>query len=117
MGIKSLSHSAAAKKATDVGRIMWVKTEIKSLYARKQMLYNSADKLHLEISNYNCEEVREQSRIKFLSRLKYKKGTKQKVLTKKLDKLIREKNDQWKNNTERKEGHVFYNRTKNLTQM
>lgn len=116
VGIKIATHSKAARIASELGRIKWVKTEINDLHARKQRLYEEVYKLHLEIQNNQYEDKHEHNKEKFMHSLNFKLQRKQTILDKKLEHLISVKNKSFNSTGDGQEGkHVFYERTKNLT--
>lgn len=117
VGIKTQTHSKAAKKATDLGRIIWVKNEIKNLYGRKQNLYDKVYRLHLEIGQIGCKDKLELNRTRFLNDLKVKMNNKQIGLDRKLTRLLKDNNKQWETNDRRIDKHEFYEKVKNLTEV
>lgn len=119
VNIKPNYTSKAARIASDLGRKTWVKNEIKNIHAKKQTLYEKLYKLHLEIANEEMESKHEHNKEKYEHILRQKMYDKQITLNIKLDKLINRKNKQFEtnNNNNNRTGnkHIFYERTKNLT--
>lgn len=115
VGITAQSHSKAAIAASNLGRIKWVKSEIRSLHGKKQNLYEQLYKLHLEILNDKLESKMEHNNEKFKYELGIKLRAKQENLDRKLHKLMSEKHKSYEQDTENK--HKFHTRTKNLTKI
>lgn len=113
VSIKPLVQSQAAKVASNVARKLWVKTEIKMLYAKKQNLYNQLYNTHLEILDYNLSFMLDYHNEKFKKELLSTLREKQNRLDQKLHKLISNKFKSYENDTN--QTHTFYKRTENLS--
>lgn len=116
VSIKTASNSKAALKAINLGRITWVKQEIKYLYAKKQTLNQEINKLHVDIIDKDFEGQLVYFKDRYVFQLNNKLRVKQNVLNKKLDQLISKKMRN-ENTFLMGQGnqHTFYKRTENLT--
>lgn len=113
VGIKAQNSSRAAKKATEIARVTWVKTEIRSLHAKKQVLYEQVDRIQQLIINnqYDIKPAYNDSKDKFLNNLKYVMHRKQIILDYKLERLINIKYREFNRDSR----HQFYKKVENLT--
>lgn len=78
-----------------MGRITWMKCEIKSLHAKKQKLYELLYRIHLEILNDKLVSKNKHNKEKFKYEVTIKTSNKQKKLDtgNKLQALISEKQE------------------------
>lgn len=115
VGIRVQTHNRAASKAFEMGRILWVKTEIRNLHDKKQNMYQQLYRLHLEINNNQNEDKHEHYKEKFQNRLNHILHNKQLILENKIDDLINKKNKIYENSRFDWNGeHTLFERTKNL---